>query len=253
LLDFDNVKRCLRACDPNSTKAADLLCGQDFECAWTRSSTAAKPDARCMRSPLDDGLFATCLTELQPYEIHAGESFVVTGSQTGYLTDLEPDPATRECAIPPATGTDAQFVQLHQSRIPIDPAVLPSCASLPDVLSPLSPGQPNACLFSASGSDRVIHFENPLFAIGLDLPAQSPLPPDQTVLTFQVVGGGFPQSLAVGIDVQAQQPRAAVTAPDLQTVYIVDEGKQTTATGLRGQLLKLFSTSQAIDRLFIVR
>jgi len=53
--------------------------------------------------------------------------------------------------------------------------------------------------------------------------------------------------------VQAQQPRYVTVAPDHQTLYVVDEGKSPVATGLRGQLLRLFSNSQAVDTTFVVR
>ena len=84
----------------------------------------------------------------------------------------------------------------------------------------------------------VVHFENPWFAFALDVPkvgvAAFPviLPPPSLQLTFQVVGGQGALSIALASDVQAQQPRVAITGPDRQTVYIIDEGKQTTATGL---------------------
>jgi hypothetical protein len=44
-----------------------------------------------------------------------------------------------------------------------------------------------------------------------------------------------------------------VTAPDRQTVFVVDEGKSSTATGLRGQLLRVSTAVQATDRSFQVR
>jgi len=47
--------------------------------------------------------------------------------------------------------------------------------------------------------------------------------------------------------------RYAVVAPDRQTVYVIDEGKSNAATGLRGQLLRLYSSSQQVDTLFRVR
>jgi len=70
---------------------------------------------------------------------------------------------------------------------------------------------------------------------------------------MNVTGGGNTLQSLLGVDVQAQQPRYATVAPDGQTVYVVDEGKAAVATGLRGQLLRLFSSSQSVDTTFIVR
>ena len=68
-----------------------------------------------------------------------------------------------------------------------------------------------------------------------------------------VTGGGNSLPSLIGVDVQAQQPRYVAVAPDGQTVYVVDEGKSPVATGLRGQLLRLFSPSQSVDTTFVVR
>ena len=37
------------------------------------------------------------------------------------------------------------------------------------------------------------------------------------------------------------------------TIYVVDEGKQSTGTGLRGQVLRFFTDSQSTDGVFSVR
>jgi hypothetical protein len=243
LADVDGAHRCLRACRPEGT-AAERGCGVDFQCVAARGTG----DFRCMRAPLDDTLFATCFPELTPYEVHVGEAFLVSGAQTGVLTDLEPDPMTRECRVPPSTASTAQFARQHASRVPMIPANRCAGGDLLDAL-PVSSNPANVCLFDDSNG-RVIHFENPFFVIGVKVPA---VPPDQTLLKFSIVGGGFPLIVTLGVDVQAQQPRAAVTGPDGQTVFVVDEGKQSTATGLRGQLLRLFSLTQSIDRTFLVR
>jgi hypothetical protein len=79
------------------------------------------------------------------------------------------------------------------------------------------------------------------------------VPPDNTSISIGVTGGGSSLQSLLGVDVQAQQPRYVSVAPDGQTVYIVDEGKSPFATGLRGQLLRLFSASQSVDTTFIVR
>jgi hypothetical protein len=258
--DADGEKRCLRTCTiGDSTEAG--ACGVGFQCA--RSSVDGA--GRCLRAPWDDrfvmpvgqGGFG-CLREAQPYEVRAGESFLVSGSQTGMFSVLEPGP-DGECRIPPARAA-TPYVRLRQSRIPAS-APLPACfasgapaTSLLGAIVP--PGDPssNVCDATAAGNTgtRVVHFENPFVAFAIDIP-QTVAPPDDLVIRFDVVGAGFPQTIALGVDVVAQTPRTGVVAPDGQTIFVVDEGKQSAATGLRGQLIRLFAPSLASDRSFIVR
>jgi hypothetical protein len=249
LLDSDGQKRCLRGCDP----AGDARCGQDYQC-----TTSSLGDARCLRAPLDDNLITRCLTELQPYEIHVGNAFLVSGTGSGYLADVVPDPVSRECTVP---SPASEYARLRQWRIPIHP---PLCSAQVTASAPLTPngyGTPAACEVPGFGASRVIHYENPIFTLLLDLRPRLPpidtfVPPDGLQLSFIVVGGGRPLAIGLGVESSlplAQQPRAAVVAPDGQTVYVVDEGKQSTATGLRGQLLRFSSISQQTDPTFKVR
>ena len=265
LVDSDGQPKCLRACtpdaiDPITHKLLETaLCGVDFQCAASR-----KGDTRCMRAPLDDALFGVCLGELQPYEIHAGDAFTASGSASGFLVDVQPNPTTRECEVPPISSP---YVRLRQSRIPTaiaDLAACPPALMTAGVLGTLDNSfASNACLFTPPdpAATRRIHFENPYFAIGLELPPgrdeltgePRTLPPDAFSISFVVVGGGFPASFPIGVDVPAQQPRVVITAPDRQTIYVLDEGKQTTTTGLRGQLLRVSTSTQTTDRTFLVR
>ncbi|MGZ6124961.1 MAG: hypothetical protein ACXWLR_08370, partial [Myxococcales bacterium] len=320
LQDVDGVNRCLRPCDPGATELAANGCGHGYLCIGPGQSRVPSGEpGRCMRAPIDATMFHTCLNELQPYEARAGESFLVSGSASGYLNDLEPDPATHECELPSAKSP---FARLHQGRIPIsgpdlkwcpppsDPRHLhnPAVGDAYDPLGPLDPSLPNVCLDPgptamlqpcvlpsapgphcpqgqecllrsdvpptpplqiASGfcldrtATRAIHFENIYYAIELKVPSRGStelsggtsdiVPVDATDLKFIVVGGGFPLATSLGIDAQAQQPRVVVTGPDRQTVFVVDEGKSSAATGLRGQLLRVSTAVQATDRSFQVR
>ena len=245
LKDADGGKHCLRACTPNATDntgalTADAMCAPDFQCLPSRFG-----DNRCMRAPLNEGLFTNCLKELQPYELHSRNAFLVSGSLTGLLSDEVVGPGG-ECQ--PATGSP--YARLRQARIPVA-AQLAACPSA-NLFDPL-PGTfaSSLCELPAMDTTRVVHFENPYFAIALGLPGFT-LPPGFT-LTFQVVGGGLALQTVLAVDATAQSPRAVVTAPDRQTVFVVDEGKATAATGLRGQLLRLSSSTQSIDHTFQVR
>ena len=169
-------------------------------------------------------------------------------------------------------------MRLHQGRIPINP---PACPKGIEVLpvdvvslvngtgeklpsSPLNPfdpfqiafSQPNYCQYNdelMAPDPRIIRFENPYFVIGLELPREHLIPPDLFAMSFTIVGGSQPAVLALGVDIPASQPRSTVVTPDGQTFLVVDEGKSTVATGLRGQLLRILSSPPGNDRLFIVR
>jgi hypothetical protein len=242
-----SVKRCVRTCDDG------LGCGQDFQCLPSRYG-----DQRCMYAPLSTQLFTDCLPELQKYQLRVGDAFMVTGQANGFYSDLEPSPVDRECTLP--VNATAPFVKLRQSRIPLDAKKLMQCPMiLPYQFLPSSFAT-NTCWMADDTMHTVVHFENPWFAFAIDVPkipngnfVPVVRPPPSLQLTFQIVGGQGALSIPLASDVQAQQPRMAVTAPDHQTVYIIDEGKQTTATGLRGQLLRLVSGSQSVDRNFQVR
>ncbi|HXU70175.1 MAG TPA: hypothetical protein VN947_12650 [Polyangia bacterium] len=265
LQDFDGQFRCLASCTDASN---DNECGADFECAPSQFTTDPNhPDLRCMRAPLFNNsptFWQTCMPELQQYEVHVGDAFTIEGTSSGYLSnevanDGKADPSKLgECEVPPET---LERVRLAQWRIPLDP---PACT--PDVdAEPLATSidpavlPSNICKVNAlnESTTRLIHFENPIFNIVLQLPLngskQPFIPPDNTSVSLGITGGGSNLVSLLGVDVQAQQPRYAVVAPDGQTVYVVDEGKSPLATGLRGQLLRLFSTSQSIDTTFIVR
>jgi hypothetical protein len=255
LLDPSGVRRCLVPCDPAAPR-----CGLSFACA-NAAGTDGPADFRCMRAPLpDQTLLDTCLRELQPYEVHAGEAFLVSGTVSGVYAFDQPNSQTRECEIPQSS---AASVQLRQSRIPVVPlGPNPVLCSDPTIygrplppLETLGPGRPNVCLLQPEREavSRQIHFENPVLIFELNLPSGHLVPPDRFILSFNIVGGYRPMQIALTVDVQALQPRAAITAPDRQTVFVVDEGKQATATGLRGQLLRLVSASQTVDPFFKVR
>jgi hypothetical protein len=260
--DFDGVKRCLRVC------AVDGDCGRDFECA-----KSTQGDMRCVRAPLDDELFFNlmtvqpgqhgcpsggppcsrgCVQELQQYDIRAGASFLVGGTGSGILVSGVAD-AGGECRMPAPTTS---YARERQARLPLKPDndCPASVAQTPLASLPLS-SPSNVCKIEAGGV-RIVHYENPLFNIALQIPefgSRIIVPPDGTSISMQITGGGTSMSIPLGVDVQAQQPRFVAVAPDHQTVYIVDEGKSISAAGLRGQLLRLFTPSQSMDRLFIVR
>jgi hypothetical protein len=261
LADFDGVNRCLLGCVPNvdDTGSPTPRCGSDFECA--RSTLG---DLRCLRAPLDDQLFAECFPELQSYEIHAGESFLVQGVTSGFVIDEQPN-AVGECTVPPLTN---EFARLHQSRIPLDPPSM--CTFLP------TPGETtttpldsidhrtlhdNVCQVTPQPGmitpSRIIHWENGIFNIAMVIPVDADgnviVPPDGTSVSWDLVGGGTFLAAPIGVDVQAADLRYSVVGPDGQTVYIVDQGKSNTAAGLRGQLLRLFTPTQTTDHLFVIR
>ncbi len=253
LLELDEIYESAgRRCDPTG-KDASVACGDGFLCAETHTSTAAAPDFRCMRAPLDVGLFHDCLKAAQRYQVRVGGGFSVVGSASGFLSELEPDPISHECA-PPALSLER--VRLRSPRIPLDAPLCPIPGDA-DALSWVGSAGPNACRIETGDTDLLLHFENPLFSFALRLPVETPgqTPADDTLVSFVVVGGGFPMGVTLGVpgDLSAQAPRTALVAPDRQTVFVVDEGKGGASTSLRGQLLRLVSAVQAVDPAFRVR
>lgn len=249
LMDADNIKRCLRACTPSrDSSVLEARCGAGFQCA-----PSLMGDNRCMRAPLNRDLVATCLSELTPYSIHAGNAFVVTGSTSGTLVtpNVDPDPTSGRC-LP------ANVSELVQSRIPL--GALPACANGTGVRLPAPSAGPKVCALSGDSlhvpsGQRDIHFENPYFSFELLIPtaADSQIPPNFYSLNFTLVGGGAPRVIGMGVDVAALDPAVVLVAPDQQTLFVVDGGRQTSAAGIRGQLLRLSSEAQVTDSSFQVR
>ncbi|HEY1585966.1 MAG TPA: hypothetical protein VGH63_09785, partial [Polyangia bacterium] len=256
LPDADGQKRCILPCDldPKMVAADPTIkeCGLDFECA-----ASAFGDTRCLRTPIGGpSHWQTCMPELQEYEIHVGDAFTVSGTSSGYLSN-ERAGTGGECEVPPQ---DLERVRLTQWRIPLTALACPANVNASPLTESIDPTvlPKNVCTVQSTGTGvRLIHFENPIFNIVAQLPlgpkGQPVVPPDGTSLSMAVTGGGNSLQSLLGVDVQAQQPRYVQVAPDSQTVYVVDEGKSPAATGLRGQLLRLFSPSQSVDTTFIVR
>ena len=256
LADFDGKSRCLLPCD---SEQDDSVCGPDFECA-----KSAMGDTRCMRAPINDALWSTCFPERQEYQIRVGDAFLVGGTSSGTLFNETPD-GNGECIVP-AESSPMHTVRERQARIPLTPMAPGGSTPLicPPMSSPLDSIDPallgsNVCIAIDDNATRVVHYENPVFNIALQASKQGGtvsrviVPPDGTSISFTINGGGNLLVTPIGVDVQAQQPRYVAVAPDQQTVYIVDEGKSTSAAGLRGQLLRLFTPTQSVDHLFIVR
>jgi len=256
LPDADGKKRCILPCDldPKMVAADPTVkeCGVDFECA-----ASAFGDTRCLRTPIGGpSHWQTCMPELQEYEVHVGNAFTVSGTSSGYLSN-ERTGTGGECEVPPQT---ISRVRLTQWRIPMTAPACPANVNASPLAESIDPAvlPSNVCAVQAAGTGAaLIHFENPVFNIVAQLPlgprGKPLVPPDGTAVSMAVTGGGNNLQSLLGVDVQAQQPRYVQVAPDGQTVYVVDEGKSSVATGLRGQLLRLFSPSQSIDPTFIVR
>jgi hypothetical protein len=246
--DAAHTKRCLLPCKSET----DTVCGAGFVCAASQDATH---EFRCMRAPIDDLLWRRCFREVQDYEVHAGNAFLVYGTGSGYVA-FEEQNKDNECVVP---GTlDTEFERLRQARVPLTPKV--TCpASMTSALDSLDPAlHSNVCQFNGVSGFQVVHFENPVLNVAFEIPKQGInnrvlVPPALAQVSWTVVGGGAPLTAALGVEIQAQQPRYAVVAPDRQTVYVIDEGKSPTASGLRGQLLRLYSTTQQVDTLFRVR
>jgi hypothetical protein len=154
--------------------------------------------------------------------------------------------------VPPTN----EYTRLRQGRVPLSAPACPAIGSpapsgaVTDIQTPLAVDQPAVCTFTTAGGTE-LHVENGVLSFGLAVPRRTPQ--EQLTMSIVLAGGTSPLQAALTIDVQAQQPRSVLIAPDQQTVYVVDEGKQSAASGLRGQLLRLNSNTQQVDRFFQVR
>lgn len=152
-----------------------------------------------------------------------------------------------------------------------------------ELLSSLPLGAPASCVLTDAGAEapgtttcgdgsrppcpRRIHFENPFLNLVLRLPrrmtplvldgrtiagAEWALPPEGYSVSFNALGGFRPYAINATVPAGqlAQSLRAASLAPD-GSVFIVDEGRTGSATGLRGQLMRIFRVD--MDQSFLVR
>ena len=213
-----------------------------------------------------------CFAELQGYEIHAGESFVVSGTSSGFLRSSSPDPVTGACVLP---GPDDPK-HLLRGRLPLDaPACDPSLTA--NWLGPAPANAPVACTLEANDTGRALRYQNPLIGFVVRVPTRditaqtgmvtglpdggvlapgsglTRVPVENTVLSFPIIGGFRPMLFALSSDVLAQLPRAAVIAPDGVTMFVADQGLQSSTAGLRGQIIRFFTDSQSSDSTFQVR
>jgi hypothetical protein len=108
-------------CRPTPAGGADL--GTDD--AGTAAGTCADPNHRCFcaDAPIFDEAGKQCFDQLVNYQVVAGKSFVVGGSQAGIVTTATL-PSNGMCA--PNPTPDARF----SFRIPMN---APACTGLPDV------------------------------------------------------------------------------------------------------------------------
>ncbi len=271
------VKQCLRACSlTGTTDGTGRLCSEGFVC--TQSQFDPQGKTRCLRATLPPSDLVTqslCFGSNLLYEVHAGEAFLVRGDATSIPSTWVTDSATDRCVASPAHGP---LLSRLRGRLPIDTLACPASVSLFDWLAPLPPAGPNACRISTEDATRrFLRFENPIFSLvvqvpsrsfgaepvggdggtadgGIPLSGSSRVPADDTLMAFSIVGGFRALSPLLGIDsFIAQMARTAVVGPDGASVYVVDQGKQGTAAGLRGQVLRLLAGTQVVDKTFQIR
>lgn len=167
------------------------------------------------------------------------------------------------CTLPPACAPGGSGCP-EKTVCDVTGVCVPTCNSDKDcgvgghcLLQTLPSG--NVSGVPRCATDTVLHFSNPLFTLALDVPRRSSntvysrAPDDGAVLKILVVGGFRPFSFALAVDALAQMPHAAITGPDHTSVFVVDEGRQTVASGLRGQVLRFLSDVQVTDSTFQIR
>ena len=260
------TRRCVRECNPLKTDE----CGLGYLCAQSVAG-----GTRCLRAPLPPlagTLHDLCFGAPQAYEIHAGESWVVSGDQSGVIENESEDPSTHRCV----RSFDADPVlRYRNARLPMAPPDCPADLESSDWYKELPPEfGGNACsLNPADGYPRrYIRFSNPFFDIVMVVPPQglplsndggwvdsggnteiSHVPFEGTFMSFSTVGGFRPMTYGLGTAITAQSPSAATVGGDRHAIYIVDQGKQNSATGLRGQVIRFLTDSESSDPTFVIR
>ena len=141
--------RCLMPCQVSSQCRAGRLC-VDFDSATTVPPFCARtpdggtvdncgctgPNCFCADAPPFDHTGKACFDQLVNYQVNAGKTFLVAGSQAGFVTTATL-PANGICAANPTP--DARF----SFRIPMN---APTCSNAPSDLatidSRVNPGDP---------------------------------------------------------------------------------------------------------------
>ncbi len=285
------VRRCLRACS-TTAKDTGSLCGPGFMCQPSalgdeRCMRAKLPPAdETLVAECFPGLEPYEVHAGDAFAVHGDVTVLSTPEAVGPAGECVAAPLQN-----PGTRLLAPRIPMPLSRDPAKDG-LPDCG-LPDPttwLGPLPPGDAataNTCrLLPANddGSRIYLRYQNPALITVLQVPvrelasggvqifdggvgdggavdggvspattARSEVPGEATVLIFPVVGGFLPLVGTLGTDVLAQEPRAAQVAPDKISVFVVDEGRQSIATGLRGQIIRFLTGLQTSDPQFLIR
>jgi hypothetical protein len=257
---------CVRDCEDGR------LCGDGYECdAATHRCIAGRT--------LDEAAKSQCFPELVPYYLLAGDAFLAVGQLsgspvTGYLHRMVPSPTASEnghfaCVDQLTLTTDPAEqarLALMQGRIPLLP---PVCTNQPWSDWPPTPnpcridGVDEQYYFDTGGGSPLrdgravkAFFANPIINVGFligQLDAQGGLtayPPPSLNYVIQADVGGWFQPYQVNL--AAFLPETAVTGPD-GFIYVVDSGLQGSASGLRGQLLRIDPVTNSVDVNFVVR
>ena len=281
------VRLCQGMPCPGAPKSND--CGNGYFCANSGQFDHGGNKLLCLRAPLpplDAKTRQACFAELQGYEIHGGETFVVRGDVTGFVHTNYPAADTGACTRPPDKGA----TRLLRGRLPLDSPACPDSLQT-NWLGTLPPDAPAACSLSLPGdSTQYLRFENaeigfvvrvpevvteadfttivpgtsvpdggvPDMAVGgvdmgVGMTAITRVPNAGLGINFSVTGGNRPFNFHLSSDIQVQMPRAAVVSPDGTTIYAVDEGQQNVASGLRGQVVRFYSDTQSSDTSFRIR
>lgn len=288
LPDGSGVNRCQRACRAGAI-GLDGLCGPGFICAQSQSGRdlclrAPLPTERgslCFSEPQayqvragDTFLVTSGVNQLQSSE----EGRV--DPQTG-LCELSTDPGQRylqsriplddrAMVCPPDVQADwlAPLTNLPEGNY----SNVCRIVTPPPCTNNSQCGTGGTCLLESRTclGNRVVRFSNSVLEAVFVVPprpltsiASGPgvpvtynrVPAIDAQVSLSVTGGFSPLSFlpqsAVGRTPQLF--RSIVVGPDRQTIYIVDEGRENVTTGLRGQLLRFYTSTKASDTSFNIQ
>jgi hypothetical protein len=224
-----------------------MTCESDDDCI---EGTICGDGGRCVLGPVPT---QDCLETLQRYSVHAGESFVVVGSVSGYHHGVIEDPVTGACILDP-TGNPLLVGRFRADEPPCDELT-------PEVTSP------NPCRITGFTEPLAVEggfVERPTWAIRFRGPglatdfvdvatrASDKIAPGQWYVaapaSYQLIYGIAGAFVPFMVELQAHIPQRIVTSTN-GALWVIDsgEGVSLAAGDTDGQMIQINLASNPLS------